>query len=244
MMPNIIQFISNRPWIAKSDINKPSPIIKFIPSWFRDADRFAVDPRTNEFWIGPDGGKVPTWKACPALFDIMTTGYSLVTPCDIEFFINKNGDADCKVSDERYRDFCSPRPQMPQFEQPYGFYKEHFAWFPEWAVKAPDGYSVIYSSPFNRYDLPFMTVSGIIDNDKVNLPGSMPFFVREGWTGIIPAGTPYAQMIPFKREDWSSSYLTPDHHSMIKSNMENSKKYRVPNGGIYKNKIWSKRSYE
>lgn len=239
-----MHFIANRPWLKKSDINKPSSIIKFIPSWFRDADRFAVDPRTNDFWIGPDGGKVPTWKACPALFDIMATGYALVTPCDIEFFMNENGNIDSRISDERYRDFCSARPQMPQFEHPHGFYREHFAWFPEWAVKAPEGYSVLYSSPFNRYDLPFMTVAGIIDNDKVNLPGSMPFFIREGWTGVIPAGTPYAQMLPFKREDWTSDYLIPDHHSMIKSNIENTKKYRVLNGGVYKNKIWSKRSYE
>jgi len=243
-MSNQIQFIANRPWLNKNQEHKPSPIIKYIPAWFREADRFAKNPLSGEYWIGPDKGKIPTWKACPALFDIMGTGYTLVTPCDLEFFINSKGSIDVKVLDDKYKDFCSSRPPMAQFEHPNGFYQDHFAWFPEWAVKAPEGYSVLYSSPFNRYDLPFMTVSGIIDNDKVNLPGTMPFFIREGWTGFLPAGTPYAQMLPFKREDWSSEYIFDDQKTMIKNNMENSKKYRVPDGGVYKNEVWSKRKYE
>lgn len=239
-----MQFIGNRYWLSKDENNKPSPIIKYMPKWFREADRFAKIPGTDEFWVGPDNGKIPTWKACPALFDIMGTGYALVTPCNIEFFINEKGIIDCKIEDERYKDFCSTRQQMPQFEHPHGFYRDHFAWFPEWAVKAPEGYSVLYSSPFNRYDLPFITVAGIIDNDKVNLPGTMPFFIREGWTGVIPAGTPYAQLLPFKREDWDSEYVVPDHLNMMKSNIQNSKKFRIPNGGVYKNTVWSKRTYK
>ncbi len=243
-MSKKIEFIANRPWLKKDADNKPSAIVKYFPDWFRVADRFAKDPVTNNFWVGPDGGKVPTWKACPALFDIMSTGYVLVTPCDIEFFINDKGLIDYRIENEYYKDFCSARPQMPQFEHPHGFYKEHFAWFPEWAVKAPEGYSVLYSTPFNRYDLPFMTVSGIIDNDKVNLPGTMPFFLREGWTGIVPSGTPYIQLLPFKREDWKSDIVIPSQSEMMRNNIENTKKYRIPNGGIYKNEVWSKRTYE
>jgi len=89
-----------------------------------------------------------------------------------------------------------------------------------------------------------MTVSGIIDNDKVNLPGSMPFFLKEGWTGVIPKGTPYAQLIPFKREDWESEIIIEDYNTIFKKNHENSKKYRIPNGGVYKNEVWTKRTYE
>lgn len=241
---NKISFIANRPFLKKEDEFVPSPILKYIPEWFRKADRFAKNPHTGEFWIGPDQGKIPTWKACPALFDIMGTGYTLVTPCDIEFYINDYGKIDAKINDRNHLDFCVSRLPMPQFEHPHGFYQDHFAWFPEWAVKAPDGYSVLYSTPFNRYDLPFMTVSGIIDNDKVNLPGSMPFFIRDGWTGILPAGTPYVQLLPFKREDWKADLIFEEHHIMMKKNMENSKKYRVPNGGVYKNEVWSKRTYE
>jgi len=239
----VIEFINNKSWTGKESISKPSPISKLIPSWYRKADRFAKMPN-GEYAIGPDEGKIPTWKACPAIFDIMSSGYSLLTPCDIEFFIDNDGNIAAKIEDILCKDFINRRDPMPQFEHPQGYYRHHFAWFPDWSVKVPKGYSVLYASPFNRYDLPFMTVSGIIDNDNVNLPGSMPFFIREGWVGIIPAGTPYAQMIPFLREDWKSEISSPPIDDMIKRSMENSKLYRVPNGGIYKNKIWSKRSYE
>ena len=177
-----IIFRAFRPWLNKESKSAPSSTQKEIPEWYKEADRFAKMPN-GEYLKAPkevcpfpkegttdDYGKIPTWKACPALLDIMTTGYSLITPCDIEFFINDSGNIAAKIDDPLYQDFVTRRDPMPQFEHPHGYYEHHFAWFPEWATKVPNGYSVIYSSPFNRYDLPFITVSGIIDNDKVNLP--------------------------------------------------------------------------
>ena len=239
----IIEFISNRYWLTKESKSKPVPISKSMPQWYKEADRFAKKPN-GEYWIGPDKGKIPTWKACPAILDILTTGYSLVTPCDIEFFLDDAGQIDVKIEDKRYQDFATRRTPMPQFRHPEGYYNYHFAWMPDWAVKVPDGYSVLYVAPFNRYDLPIMTVSGIIDNDKVNLPGSFPFFVQKGWTGILPAGTPYAQLLPFLREDWNSNIIIPTTSEMMNANVENSKKYRVPDGGVYQKEVWTKRLYE
>lgn len=243
-MPNKIKFISNRAWLNANSVSKPEPIVKSIPSWFREADRFAKDPRSGDYYIGPDNGKIPTWKACPALLDIMSTGYMLKTPCDLEFYVNGQGVISVKTNNPFYQDFCSARLPMPQFEHPKGYYENHFAWFPDWAISVPEGYSVLYSQPYNRFELPFLTTSGIIDNDKVNMPGTMPFFLREGFVGTISAGTPFAQMIPFKREDWKSELIIEDPQSLAEKNMTNSNKYRVPNGGVYKNSVWSKRTYE
>ena len=239
----VIDFISNRPWLTKDSKSKPVPISRSMPQWYKEADRFAKKPN-GEYWIGPDKGKIPTWKACPAILDILTTGYSLVTPCDIEFFLDGAGQIDVKIEDAMYKDFATRRTPMPQFRHPEGYYNYHFAWMPDWAVKVPDGYSVLYVAPFNRYDLPIMTVSGIIDNDKVNLPGSFPFFVQKGWTGVLPAGTPYAQLLPFLREDWKSEITIPTGQEMMNHNRENSNKYRVPDGGVYQKEVWTKRSYE
>lgn len=244
MKTNIFTIISNRPWLQKDDISVPKPTSKSMPEWFRQADRFAKNDHTGEYYIGPDKGKIPTFKACPALFDGFVSGYTLHTPCDIEFFINENGNISSKIEDKKYKDFVSSRPPMPQFIHPHGYYKHHFAWFPDWAIKLPKGYSAIYLSPMNRYDLPFITVEGIIDNDSVDLLGLMPFFIQDNFTGILPAGTPYAQIIPFKRENWESEIIIENMQTLMKKNMENSRFYRVPNGGVYKNKIWEKRRYE
>jgi hypothetical protein len=240
---NIINFISNRYWLTEDSISKPTPSSKIIPNWYREADRFAKMPNGKP-WIGIDKGKIPTWKACPAILDVFTTGYSLLTPCDIEFFLDDFGIISVKIEDNLYKDFVTKRSPMPQFQHPEGFYSDHFAWMPDWAIKVPKGYSVLYVSPLNRYDLPLMTVSGIIDNDNINLPGSFPFFIRSGWVGVLPAGTPYAQLIPFLREDWKSEVTIPDHKEMIQNNIKNSKKYRIPNGGVYQKNVWFKRSYE
>lgn len=242
-MKNLIRFVSNRPWLTKESESAPAPTLKTIPEWYRKADRFAKK-LDGEFWQGPDGGKIPTWKACPAIFDIMGTGYTLRTPCDIEFKAQGLNSLSVTISDSRYQDFCTPRGAMPQFEHPKGYYTSHFAWFPDWAVETPSGYSVLYTQPFNRFELPFLTTSGIIDNDKVNLPGSMPFFIVDGFEGVIPKGTPYAQLLPFKREDWQSELVIEDSSIMYNKNLSNSAKYRVPDGGIYKNKVWEPRRYE
>lgn len=238
-----VEFIANRPWLNEESPHRPQPISKVIPEWYREADRFYKDPNTQEFYIGADGGKIPTWKACPAIFDMFITGYAYLTPCDIEFFINDEGKIDRKIEDPNYQDFCTTRVPLEGFYQPDGHYLDHFAWFPDWAVKLPEGYSALYITPSNNFGLPFTMTEGIIDNDNINLPGSFPFFVKQGFTGVVPAGTPYAQIIPFKRDDWTSSYRIDDHKTMYENNVENSKKYRVPDGGVYKKEVWQKRTY-
>ena len=73
----------------------------------------------------------------------------------------------------------------------------------------------------------------------------MPFFIIKGFTGILPAGTPYAQILPFKRENWSSEVdvgLTQE--AMMFKNQENSAKYRKPDGGVYQKDVWERRKDE
>ena len=243
-MSNLISFVSNRYHLTKESKSVPKTIIKSLPEWYRKADRFYKIPETDKHYVGPDGGKIPNWKACPAIFDIMGTGYCLNIPSDLEFFINNNGKIDCKVLDPLCQDFIQKRDSMPQFVHPHGYHKEHFAFWADWNVCLPQGYSAIYMSPANRYELPFIISQGIVDNDNVNISGTFPFFIRDNFTGIIPAGTPYAQIIPFKREDWHSEIVIEEGRKMYEKNMKNSVKYRIPDGGVYKKEVWKQRKYE
>jgi hypothetical protein len=133
---------------------------------------------------------------------------------------------------------------MPGFKVPWGYDSYHFAWYGEWAVKLPKGYSAVYIQPMNRYELPFETTSGIIDSDTVNLFGTVPFFLAKDYEGTIPKGTPFLQIIPFKRENWKSEYEYPDHMKIYTDNMANIEKYRTPKGGVYLNEVWERRKYE
>ena len=246
METKTIRFVSNRPWVDQNSASRPVPIAKTLPDWYRTADRFVIDPATGKPWQKPDGGgKVPSWKACPAVFDVMGSGYAYRTPCDIEFFEDAEGNIQAKALDEQHRDILTDRMPLAHFPPPQGYHAKHFAWWADWAVELPEGYSALYTHPLNRFELPFLTVSGIVDNDKVHLPGTMPFFFLKGVTGVLPAGTPYAQILPFRREHWEAEYdLSLTREEMSAKNLENSAKYRKPNGGIYRKEVWERRRYK
>lgn len=253
---NKIIFKPLRPWLNKNSVNVPVPTQKETPDWYKDADRFAKMPN-GEYYKAPkevcpfpkegtidDYGRIPTWKACPAIMDAFITGYVFKTPCDLTFTKNSSGYLDVKVDNPMYTEFCMPRAPMPQFEHPHGYYKHHFAWMADWGIKLPEGYSALFMTPMNRFDLPFLNTTGVVDSDKVNLLGSFPFFIVEGWEGTIPAGTPYLQILPFKREDWENKIEEIDQSSAYDELMSNRQFYRQPDGGVYKNKIWSRREYK
>lgn len=237
-----VKFWSNRPWQTKDSINVPEPAIKTLPEWYLNADRFFKDPN-GDYYIGEDGGKIPNWKACPAIYDVMGSGYVYKTPCDIHVY-EENGIPKIRIDDEQNKTFVQERPPMQQFQVPMGYHEHHFAWWIDWGMELPKGYSALYIHPMNRFELPFLSTSGIIDNDNVNLPGTMPFFIPKGFTGTIPAGTPFTQVIPFKREDWDSEVIIEDPYKMHMKNYENAMKYRKPNGGIYQKEVWQRRKYE
>jgi hypothetical protein len=253
---NKIIFKPLRPWLNKNSVNVPVPTQKETPDWYKDADRFAKMPN-GEYYKAPkevcpfpkegtidDYGRIPTWKACPAIMDAFITGYVFKTPCDLTFTKNSSGYLDVKVDNPMYTEFCMPRAPMSQFEHPHGYYKHHFAWMADWGIKLPEGYSALFMTPMNRFDLPFLNTTGVVDSDKVNLLGSFPFFIVEGWEGTIPAGTPYLQILPFKREDWENEIEEIDQSSAYDELMSNRQFYRQPDGGVYKNKIWSRREYK
>ena len=67
----------------------------------------------------------------------------------------------------------------------------------------------------------------------------------KGVRGILPAGTPYAQIIPFKREHWESEIDTSlDVEQMVVKNKENAAKFRRPDGGVYQREVWERRKYQ
>lgn len=240
-----IKFVSNRPWLTEKSDSRPEPIGKTIPDWYRQADRYAKDPTTGDYLEMPElGGKIPTWKACPAVYDVMGSGYTYKTPCDIEFFEDSAGNIQARVLDPGHPNFLVDREPLNQFVVPRGYHAKHFAWWADWAVELTEGYSALYVHPINRFELPFITTSGIVDNDKDHLPGAMPFFFRKGITGILPSGTPYAQILPFIRENWESEYdVSLTAEEMEAKKKATNAKYHKPDGGVYLREVWERRIY-
>jgi hypothetical protein len=244
-----IKFHSARAYNNVNDVDsvKPSAIKKFIPNWWKDASLFFKYPNGSFYEVSKDEatGKVEKglgFKSCPALMDIFNTGYVLTTPADIMFI--QNDGMPYVVVEDGYRDFCSEREEMPEFVTPSGYHSKHFHWWPNWGIELPKGYSLLVTNPINRFDLPFLTTSGIIDSDSYTSSGLMPFFLKEGFSGLVPKGTPFAQLIPIKREDWESELIYHDEKVIAKRFEETANKYRKPFGGIYKKETWTKKNYE
>jgi hypothetical protein len=60
----------------------------------------------------------------------------------------------------------------------------------------------------NRPDLPFTTLTGLVDSDTFHFS---PVHFPARWhdlefTGVLPKGTPVAQCIPVKRETWNATF--------------------------------------
>jgi len=61
---------------------------------------------------------------------------------------------------------------------------------------------VLFVQPFHR-ESAFTILPGVVDTDTYTAPVNFPFVLNDiNFEGIIPAGTPIAQVIPFQREEW------------------------------------------
>jgi hypothetical protein len=179
----------------------PRPAAYYVPDWYKKMPKFSesnVDIRK----LSESG---PGLKHCIPFLDSMVSGYIQETWTDIAVGFDKDGKTILATAPNnpepfRTRDISS-LPMGPDF------YNVEFVWNVVWIPKMPKGWSLLFTTPFNHVGLPFQNASGIIDSDQFyhSPSGNYPFYVKKDFHGIIPAGTPMYQMIPFKREDWQSS---------------------------------------
>lgn len=192
----IIRFVSNKVY---GGLGQPIPAKKYLPEWFKNAESFYVDSRD------PNKKLSAGLKECKPYMDMMMAGYYLVLPCDVFVSSKEDGSISIEWDEELvHPDFIAERPKemgatMPR---PYGFASNHLVFSGMWGWRTPKGWSSIVTHPVNQVELPFYTVSAFMDSDMFNGAGNIPFFIREGWTGTIKKGTPFAQIIPVKRAKW------------------------------------------
>jgi hypothetical protein len=123
--------------------------------------------------------------------------------------------------------------------RPAGHYPNHLAFRGFWGIKTPKNWSVLVVQPLNRFDLPWTITSGIMDTDQYSTSGNIPFFVREDFEGMVPAGTPFAQLLPIKRESWKS--IKNDQGIAYLDNLQGAT-VRTP-GKSYKKLFWIRKDY-
>jgi hypothetical protein len=127
-----------------------------------------------------------TLKKCPPFIDAMTYGFLI--PIDFHDNSQVTG-SPFHVDDEVLLKFN-------------GF----------WTIELPPGYSLLITHPINRLDLPFETLTGMVDADRyrdnfINFPAR---WRDRDFNGVLPKGTPLAQCVPIKRDEWTARFETID----------------------------------
>jgi len=216
----------------------PKPARNYLPKWYKDMPLFHND----EFKMDQHGSNVSA-KACVPFMDALTTGYVQETWCDIVIDTDLVGNViyhslpEFPIMHKRGYN----KDQNTKVFVPEDFYGDEFIWKVPWFPRTPKGWSSIFTHPLGRMDLPFYSMSGVVDTDKFwGSGGNYPFFIKKGFKGIIPAGTPMYQIIPFKRSDWNSKAIEHDEGNFLK--MEFSVKKHVYGG--YKKEYWNKKRYD
>lgn len=206
------------------DWEKPSESLKNIPSWFKKID--PVDNKAHDMTI----------KKCIPVLDAFTSGYIFKTSADVIYDNQYNRFIDNGVSDVVT---FHPNFQLDGFEVGDHLNPAPFKWINKFYWQTPKGYSTIFTHPFNRSDLPFQSLTGIVDTDEFPLSVQFPFFMKKDFNGLIPAGTPIIQAIPFKRDDFSLNF--PNQKESYE--YEHFWNWFQPPMGKYKRFFWKKKNY-
>jgi hypothetical protein len=214
------------------------PIKKLVPKWYKDLRQF----HDNKV-IDMDNGQIAkTLKFCTPFLDSLTTGYAITLPHDIAVGRDSNGEAWFGGSHDGESLVTNRNNKYnPTFPTPTGYDEKEVAWRLPTAISVPVGYSFMLTHPINRFDLPFVTLTGIVDGGFVlNALGNLPFYIKKDFEGIIEKGTPIAQIIPFKHLKWTAE----EQKGLLKIG-ENHNSNMISRIGTswYKKTWWNKKEY-
>jgi hypothetical protein len=222
---------------------KPEPSSRSLPDWYR-RQAGSVD----EDAALAKGNSTGTIKRCMPIFDAMTAGYLLYFPMDV--FVD--------ATDPQKLTWSAPNSMIKYASEMFAVHAElqydqypvdTDVWHPQlfrilpfWSAQTEEGFSTLVVHPLHRDNEPFKTVSGLIDTDAFSSDGHFSMHIKKGFKGIIKQGTPFAQLIPIKRESWQMEIASEDESTefLLKQRLNVRSKFRHS----YKEKFRSKKEYK
>ena len=245
MFENIIKFKAIKEYVENNQKYLPVPIKVNIPKWFKELEHNI-------------GGK--TVKGCIPFLDTLTTGYLLKMPVDYHIQHNREYNNEIKTGmesgtpkessgEEINLNYGQPEfhPTMQLGNSPYVEKNKNLPIHKilnPWIIETPPGYSTLFLPPLNNTDDRFSIIPGIVDTDSFPNEINLPFIVNGDkyphLKTTIKIGTPYVQVIPFKRESWKMKIQCEDKK---KKNLRRLFSFRhvIHN---YKQLFWYKKSWK
>ena len=214
-----IEFHLHRDMLASTPA--PYPASQHIPDWFRN---MAAD--------FPMGG---TLKKCPPYLTAMTAGYIIPAPADVRLVMNANRElaAHGKVSylnthfPQQFAGSPFEGHTVVKFENP-------------WIIVTPPDYLCLVTAPINRFELPFVALTGIIETGsyykEVHLP--LVCVMQPGQVYDLRAGSPMIHVLPLRHNEWHGRTAPMD----LARRAEQQALF-ADNKHTYKDRFWRKLSF-
>jgi hypothetical protein len=202
----------------------PKPASSYIPEWYKKTESYVDGEKKPNGY----GAMTATIKKCMPVFDAISAGYIITTYVDI--FVSQvdatdeNGNKTGKTVPWYEWPSDNPIEWHPVTQAPNHPRKRDLPnntlypkWINPWAIATPPGYSVLVTAPMHNESV-FTILDGIVDTDRYTSQINFPFVLNDwSFEGLIPAGTPMAQIIPFKRESWKMEIGNDDDLALANS---------------------------
>lgn len=252
---NKVKFIDNSNYVAEEFY--PTLSKNDLPEWYVSMHPYTYGQpgaRINEKDFSTKTGQsgksyglkgLSTIKRCPPVFDAIASGYLLRLPTDL---IIENSPSSPPIKEYHWPDWdlidFHPPIQVEGYPYSLGNKNNNIPKLVNpWSVITSKGYSCLILPPMHR-DNVIQVFPGIVDTDTYHSPVELPFLLKdENWTGMIEAGTPVAQIIPFKREKFFHEKMTAEKYGSVPKAKHYSNVASTYNNG-YRNRFWQKKDYE
>jgi len=246
-----IEFSAHEDYFAQKE-DYPAPIKLNIPEWYKKLEHSLENK---------------TIKGCMPFLDTLTSGYLLKIPQDFNLRHNvDNKDDKGNLIKDSFQTFAlhghsallhaktinlNSNVEIHPIKQAEGspfveknknlpFYKI----INPWKIKTPKGYSCLFVPPLNNSDDRFSIIPGIVDTDTFLNEVNFPIVINGDKYPIlettIKKGTPYVQIIPFKRDSWKMSIKSRKQKDIQNSIMF----FSLTLLNTYKEKYWNKKAWK
>jgi hypothetical protein len=251
MFDKEIEFSAHEDYFALKE-DYPIPAKLNIPEWYKNLEHNVLNK---------------TAKGCMPFLDSLTAGYILKIPQDFNVkhnVDNKNNKGETfKDSFQTFGlhdmfqnlnaksiNLNSAPDAHPIFQlkgSPFVEKNKNLPFYKilnPWKIKTPKGYSCLFVPPLNNPDDRFSIIPGIVDTDSFPNEINFPMVINGDKFPVlettITKGTPYVQVIPFKRDSWKMILKSRKQKEIQISRLF----YGLKVINIYKEKYWNKKSWK
>jgi len=186
---------------------KPYPAVKQLPTWFTNMDPYeGADgfPNLNKTLRIINGNSNASFKKCVPMLDSMSAGY--IIPLWTDVLVEQENNESVIHWRTSSNVFELHGPSARKVIPPIGYEQKVYKYLNCWIPETPKGYSCLITSPLGHHDLIFKSIPAIVDTDKSKIELVFPMWIKSGFQGLVEKGTPMVQVIPFKRDDWESTF--------------------------------------